>query len=344
MGLPAGSSPTRVAARALAIWFVLANLASPAPSEPGADVAAPLALIQTIPLPGVAGRCDHMTIDLAGGRLFLAALENKSVEVVDMKSGRRLRSLDRVGEPQGVAYLPWSRRLVVADGSGGVVHVFDDTLRQLPSIPLWGDADNIHLDTLKRRVYVGYGVGGIAVLDAAASHVIASLPLAGHPEGFVLASDGTRVFVNLPDHDRIVVLDRLRGRLLASWSLSPRSANFPIALDDNGQRLFVGCRRPMRVLVYDTRSGAPRAELPIAGDVDDLHWDAARKRLYVSCGEGAVEVFEQQPGGTIERRGRIETRAGARTSLFVPELDQLFVAIPTDGRAPAEIRVYAAKP
>jgi len=317
-----------------------ARAAAPAASEPPP----PFALVQTIPLPGVTGRCDHMTVDLRGGRLFVAALENRSVEVVDFHEGRRVLSLERVGEPQGVAFLPWSRRLVVGDGSGGMVYVFDDTLARLPAVPLWGDADNIHLDSLAHRAYVAYGEGGLVALDPQARRVVATFELGGHPEGFALEHAGARIFASQPDHSRIVVFDRRKGRVVARWPLEPGSANFPVALDEPGHRLFVGCRRPMVVRAIDTRTGARIAELAIAADVDDLFWDGPRRRLYASCGEGAVEVFEGDSGGALVRRGRIATRTGARTSLYVPELGWLFVAVPANEAATAEIRVYAARP
>ncbi len=117
-------------------------------------------------------------------------------------------------------------------------------------------------------------------------------------------------------------------------------ANFPMALDANNRRLLVGCRKPARLVVFDTVAGKPVADLAISGDTDDLFYDAKRSRVYISCGEGSIDVIEQTHGDGYRRISRIATAAGARTSFFSPAQDRFYLAVPARGPAEANIRVY----
>jgi DNA-binding beta-propeller fold protein YncE len=305
---------------------------------------APLQLVQTIPLPGVEGRMDHLAIDAARQRLFVAALGNNTLEVLDARAGRRLHSIRGLHSPQGVAYLPESNRIVVANAQGGGFDWFDgDRYAITRKVDLSDDADNVRVDVAARRLYVGFGDGALGVLEMATGRRLADVPLKGHPESFQLERSGARIFVNVPAADQIAVVDKAKGAVTAAWPLSGARANFPMALDEANRRLFVGCRDPAKLLVYDTQSGRVTAALDIAGDTDDLFYDAARKRLYVSCGAGFLDIVQQQDADHYARLARIPTAAGARTSLFAPELGRLYLAVPHRGSQQAEIRVYAAQ-
>jgi protein-tyrosine-phosphatase len=129
-------------------------------------------------------------------------------------------------------------------------------------------------------------------------------------------------------------------KVLTTWPVTDAASNFPMALDEGGHRLFVGCRRPAKVLIYDTMSGKVSGSLDVVGDTDDLFYDAARKRLYVSGGEGFLDVFQQQDASHFTRIAHIATAAGARTSLFVAALNRLYLAVPHRGAQQAEVRVY----
>jgi DNA-binding beta-propeller fold protein YncE len=119
-----------------------------------------------------------------------------------------------------------------------------------------------------------------------------------------------------------------------------------MALDEANHRVFIGCRRPAKVLVYDTTTGKESGSFDIVGDTDDLFYDAARKRVYVSGGEGFIDVFRIEDSNRatgITRIARIATAAGARTSLFVPDQNRLYLAVPHRGSQKAEIRIYEAR-
>ena len=310
-------------------------------SAPRARGGQPLRLVQSIPLVGVEGRIDHMVLDLQGQRLFVAAPGNGSVEVIDLRLGRRVRSLRGFREPQGVDFVPSPARLFVANGGDGTCDMLDGaTLQRLRTMPLSGDADNIRYDKTAHRIYVGYGDGALAILDARTGDSLGSIPLLAHPESFQLEGDGPGIFVNIPDSFQVAVADRANGRVTSVWKMGQYRANYPMALDDAGHRLFVGCRNPTAVVVLDTRSGRNLATVPVDGDPDDLFYNARRGQLYVSCGAGFVDVLEPSRSGGFSMSARVSTAAGARTALFVPELRRLFVAVPHRASQKSEIRVF----
>ena len=252
-----------------------------------------LRLQNTIALPGVQGRIDHMSFDPHAGRLFVAALGNDTVEVVDVNQGKRVWTIRGLHEPQGVLYLPDLNRLYVANGDNGTVQLFDGTSFQLLStVNLGSDADNVRFDPVRKQVYVGYGSGALAILGEDGSH-IGDVKLDAHPESFQLEQKGNRIFVNLPDSKKVAVIDRTTRTVIANWSTAGALANFPMALDERNHRLFIVCRRPAEMLVLDTASGAIVARLPAVGDCDDVFYDADAKRLYASGGDGGVTIIQQ---------------------------------------------------
>ena len=300
-----------------------------------------LELAATIPLPGVEGRIDHLALDLARGRLFVAALGNGTLEVLDLGRNVDARSIAGFGEPQGLAYVPESNRLYVANGSANRVDVLDArTLAPRARIGGLEDADNVRYDAARRRLLVGYGRGAIRVLDADTGAPEGDIVLPGHPEAFEPEPGGGRVFVNVPEARQVAVADFAQRRVVAAWKLPGARANFPMALDAAGRRLFVGARAPHVMLVYDTDSGAVVAKLPIGRDADDIFYDAERRRVYVVCGEGRVDVFRQETAGRYAREGSVETAPRARTGLFVPQQRRLYVAAPAAGATPARVLVY----
>jgi DNA-binding beta-propeller fold protein YncE len=297
-----------------------------------------LRLVGRVALPQVRGRIDHMAVDAEGQRLFVAALGNNTLEVIDLKKGERTASIRGFDEPQGLVYIPESRRVVVANGGDGSVTFLDgESLKPLKSVRTGGDADNVRYDPARRRVYVGYGGGALAVLSDEGER-LGDVPLGGHPESFQL--DGGRVYVNVPSRREVAVVDADRLQVTETWPLDEASANFPMALDAARHRLFVATRRPPRLLVYDTATGKPISTLEAGGDSDDIFYDDAGGRVYASFGEGAVFVYERTDAEHYRLAGKVQTAGGARTSLLAPELGRLFVAVPARGNQAAEILVY----
>jgi DNA-binding beta-propeller fold protein YncE len=322
-------APTAIAFLCLG---VLSSAESPA-ADPG------LVLERTIDLGKVAGRIDHLAIDLARKRLFVSELGANAVAVVDLESGKVIRHIDGLSEPQGIGYSPDADVLAIANAGDGSVRLFQgDDLRPTGAITLGDDADNIRTSGGGRLV-VGYGRGGLATLDTAIRQKVADIGLPAHPEGFQIDPTRQRIYVNLPTANQIAVIDSSTGKIVAKWGSWLATGNFPMALDETGQRLFSGYRGLPAVVAIDTASGKILNKVSACGDTDDIFYDGLRKRLYMSCGDGRIAIFDAASG--LSEKPMVSTRAGARTSLFVPTLDRLFVAVPLSNDLPAEIRVFA---
>ena len=294
-----------------------------------AHAAEPLTLVGSIPLPGVHGRFDHFACDAAGQRLIVAALGNNTGEVFDLSNNKHLHSITNLRKPTGTLILEIPHHFYLANGDDGTFRAFDSTTFALAS-QLTGidDADNVRFDAATKLIYIGCSEGALAVTDPSTSKLLHRIPLAGHPESFQLETKGPRIFVNVPDKKQIAVVDREKGKVIATWPMERWQANFPMALDESSHRLFIGCRIPSRLVVFDTERGMPTADLEISGDTDDLFFDAKRQRLFVSCGEGFIDVIQKTAPDHYERTDKIATRSGARTSFFSPDLDRFYLAVP----------------
>src|SRR5436190_855031 len=238
-----------------------------------------LKLKQTIPLPGVEGRIDHFALDASGETLFVCALGNNTVEVLDLRKGERIRSITGLGAPQGIVYIPELDRLFIANDKGGLCKIYDGkSFQTVGELNFKDDADNVRYDNAAKKIYVGFGSGGIAIVNAPDGKQIGSIKLSAHPEAFELEKNGRRIFVNVPNSRYVAVIDRGRGEVIAKWQTDLAFGNFPMALDESNHRLFVGCRLPPKLLVLNTDSGDVVAKIDISGDPDDVFYDAKRYR------------------------------------------------------------------
>ena len=302
---------------------------------------APLQLKQTIALPGVEGRIDHFALDAAGERLFVCALGNNTVEILDLRKGERIHSITGLGAPQGIAYIPELNRIFVANDKGGICKIHDGkSFQAVGELDFKDDADNVRYDSATKQIYVGFGSGGIAVVNAPDGKQIGSIKLSAHPEAFELEKTGKRIFVNVPNSRYVAVIDRDKNEVVATWKTDLAFGNFPMALDESNHRLFVGCRLPSRLVVLNTESGDVVAKIDISGDPDDVFYDRKRHRVYAICGAGKIDIIEQTDANNYKALTKIDTAEGARTGLFVPERDTLFVAVPHRGSQQAEIHAY----
>ncbi len=329
------SSGGRDRARVVALVFLLAAAWAPA------FAAEPLRLEAKIPLGQVAGRIDHMAFDLARRRLLVAELGNDSVGVVDVEARRVVHRIAGLRRPQGVGYLPSLDLVLVANASDGSVQLFNGPQYAAAGrLDLGADADNVRIDAAANRVLVGYGDGAIATIDAASRRSVLDVPLPAHPESFQLDASSHRIYVNLPDKKSIAVVDPGTNKAAASWPMQA-GGNFPMVLRPSVQHVVVVFRRPAKLGVFSMADGASVASPDTCGDADDVFDDAKRDRLYVSCGDGAIDVFDAKD---YRRLARIPTASGARTALFVPELDRLYLAVRASWSEPAAIWVFAPGP
>jgi hypothetical protein len=313
-----------------------------------------LSLTTHIPLPNVKGRLDHASVDVKGQRLFWAAVGNSTLEVIDLKSGQRVRTIPDLEEPQGVYYDAATNHLFVACGGNGVTNVYDGTTFKLvASHKFPDDADNIRYDARGKQAIVGYagakqlrkreeGTGGLGYLDTNGK-LIREVVIDAHPESFRLEEKGTRIFVNVPDKQEIEVVDGAKGTILARWPVTSAKNNFPMSLDEAHHRLMVGAWMPPSLLVFDTESGKQVASGEIAGSTDDLFYDTNKGRVYVLTSQGFLDVFQQKDPDHYDRIGHYHTPPGTQTGLFVPEWGKLFAGVQGREKQPSEILVYEAK-
>jgi hypothetical protein len=339
----------------------------------------PLRLARTFVLPGVMntrtnvgvpGRIDHLGYDATTDRLFVAALENSSMEVLDLKGGRRLRSIPGIQHAQGAACVSNAPVVAITSGEDGLLHIFDTrNLAEKRTVQIGPDADNVRYDARNETILVTCGTtnaGSIVILDARTGERRGTLRFSSRPESFQLDPGGQWLFANLPRGVRavtdgeIAIADRESGRIEAIIPLPGRARNFPMAYDAAHQRLFIACRRPACLLAIDVRTRTIVADAPCTDDSDDLFYDAQTSQVMVIGGGyrpdlqtpesvspcsppgemGGLDVFAVAPDGALTRKATLPTFYHARTGLFVPARRALYLAVPMRGKRPPEIREY----
>lgn len=303
-----------------------------------------LQLEAKIPLGDVRGRIDHMAIDVKRQRLYVAELGNDALGIVDLVQRKLIRTIGGLKEPQGVGYEPSTDTLCVANAGDGSVRMFEGSdYKATGQIELGSDADNIRVDAAVNRVFIGYGNGALAVIDPVTRSKVGDISLKGHPESFQIDPDTSQIFVNIPDARAVEVVDRVSRKQIASWPMTGHGGNFPMALDRVRRQVLVVFRSPAELSLFSMAGGKPIATTETCGDADDVFIDANRGRVYVSCGAGFLDVFEMK-ADAYRQSARTPTSSGARTSLFVPELDRLLVAVRASSGEAAAIWVFRPRP
>lgn len=300
-----------------------------------------LKLEKIIPMPEVKGRIDHLDINLKDKVVYIAALGNNTVEVVDIQKGEIIHSIKGLDEPQGVGYIPQSNEIFVANGGNGDCYFYNAvTFEKTATVHLSSDADDVRYDSASQKIYVGYNGGGIAVIDAATHSPIADVKLPAHPEGFQLDLSLNRIIVNLPDKNMIGLLDLKQLKLIDTWARESPTANFPMAVDTMHHYTFIGYRHPARLVVLDSKTGKELCMKEMVSDVDDLYFDYATGRVYISGGGGYINIFQQKDTNLFKLVANIPTRTGARTSLFIPQLKLFALAERSESGNPAQLVIY----
>jgi len=300
-----------------------------------------LSLEKVIEMPEVKGRIDHMAINLRDNILYVAALGNNTVEVVDLSKGSLVHSIKGLDEPQGICYIPASNEIVIANGGNGQCVFYNASTFSLISIvDLGGDADNVRYDDRSNMVYVGYGNGGIAALDAIGHKKLNEVKLPAHPESFQLDQKHHLLFVNLPGDNSIAVVDLQNLKVVNTWETKGLRANFPMAVDTATGSVIIGFRNPATLVSYDVVTGKEQSRTELVGDVDDVFFDEKGQEVFASGGGGSVNIFKRENDHSFKKVASIPTRSGARTSLFIPTLRKLILAERGSGGKSAAIAVY----
>jgi DNA-binding beta-propeller fold protein YncE len=297
--------------------------------------------VHTIPLAGPEGRLDHLALDPVHHRLFVANMPNSSLDVVDLERGKLIRQIPGQQGIQGIAFAPDLNLIFVGDGSGEF-NIFDGRdYHRVKSLHPGDDCDNVRYDPRTHRAYVIHAPQSLAVIDARTRAVIKEIHLPADPESFQLEQGRPRIYLNTPSPAQVVVIDTEKQAVAAVYRLKRGGSNFPMALDERRHRLFVGCRRPPLLDVLDTETGREVAAVAIPGDTDDVWYDAASRRIYVSTGAGYLAVIQQVSPDHYETIERVPTARGARTSLYDPTARRLYLVVPRRaGHAAPEIWVY----
>jgi DNA-binding beta-propeller fold protein YncE len=312
----------------------------------------PLRLIQTIPLPNVKGRLDHMDVDVKGKRLFVAGLENGTFEVVDIDAGKWVRSIPGFKKPQGALFIPALNKLFLASGDDGMLRVFrGDTLELVDSIHLEPGPNRVVYEPKSKLVYVGYGgkdagkdYGEVGIIDAQNDKHVGDIKVVAHPSELLLDKTGKTLFVFVSIANKLQVVETDKRQVLSTWDVTSQHPG-DAAFDESTSRLFIGTHTPAEMIAMDSKSGKEVAHLPTAEGMDGVYFDAARKHIYVSGGRdlqiGSVYVYQQKDADHYETIGKIPTREGAGTSFWSPELDRYYVAAQATEKEQAAILVYA---
>ena len=300
-----------------------------------------LSLTQTIALPKVQGGLNHMSVDGEHQRLFAAAPTNKTLEIVDLKSGKPWRSLE--GErPAAARYAPEFNQLYVSSGEN--LYMYDGSSFGLfVRIDLQSRLDELEYSARAMELYVGCmttSKTGIAVIAIPEGRLLGKIAFPASPQGIAVEERGGRIFANIPANSSIEVVDRKERKVMATWQLGGSRDNFPMALDETGHRLFVACRRPAEMLALDSESGKIVAHVHCVGDADDMAYDPAHKRIYISGAEGSISVIEQRDADRYRLLEYVTTVPGAATSTFSSQLNSLYVGVPRRDNEAAQIRVF----
>lgn len=294
----------------------------------------------TISMPGVKGRIDHMDVNLKEKIIYVAALGNNSLEIVDISKGKVLHSIKGLDEPQGVVYIPQKQEIFVANGGNGDCYFYNShSFQKTATVHLSSDADDVRYDSTEQKIYVGYGEGGIAVIDAQTHQQIADIKLQAHPESFQFDKSLNRLFVNIPEAHQVAVIDIKQFKLINKWNTGEFNANFPLAIDTVHHNIFIGYRHPAKLVAMNEETGAILSVADMVKDVDDVYVDESTEKIFASGGGGFISIYQWQKQ-TLKQVANIPTREGARTSLLIPALKLFILAARDDGNSKAELQVF----
>jgi hypothetical protein len=306
----------------------------------------PLKLIASTPLPGFIGDLDHFGVDVKGGRLFLASEEQKTVEVFDLRTGNRTHSIKGFGQPLTMAYLADSDRLIVTDGGDtDAVELVDcKEYKIIKTLKLGPGVDHGVYNPVDKNFYVENGGGPdskthvLSIVDTNSFKTVGEI--AGLPgdsnEGMVIDYAGKKLYVNLTGSDEIGVIDLTSRQLVARWPLPDAHVAHAIALDEPNHRLFTASRKPAEFIVFNIDTGKVVSTLPCVGVNSDMSLDVAHRRIYVTGSETAT-VIEQRDADHYEHIAEVPTAYRAKSSIFVPQLERLYVADSGKGKPDAKL-------
>jgi DNA-binding beta-propeller fold protein YncE len=331
----------------LSLFLALASTANPQEKKL-------LKLVATTPLPNFSGDFDHLAVDLKSKRVFLTAEDHKTVEVFDLE-GKRLHSITGFGQPHAVLFLPDVNKLIVTDGDGfGMVElVSGEDYKILSTIKLPPGVDGAVFNPVNQYYYVESGSDEESVkthvlnlIDTKTFKLVGDITLPGnHSEAMAIDQAGKKLYVNLTGTDEVGVVDLDSKKVIARWPVPEAQTANALVLDEPSHRVMIATRKPPKLIVFNADTGKPVASLPCAPVHDDMWFDSASKRIYVT-GSELTSVFVQDDADHYKHIGDVPTGFRAKTSILVPELNRLYIAVSGKGKPTAKLalQVYDVQP
>lgn len=311
----------------------------------------PLKLVAKWNMPAsVTGHFDHLTVDVAGNRVFAACESAGEVLVFNLHTGELIHTITGIGIPHAIHVSDRLNRIFITDGGVGGVQVYNGkTYQHVKFIPLRLDTDSIAYDPQSGYLYVVSGgdhlaeqYSYISVINTKTETDIADIKLPGNTlEAIALAPSSPILYNNDPALNQINVVNRNTHKLEATWPITMCQHPSAIALDESIHRLFTACHTG-EVASFDTETGQEVEAVPIAHGVDDMIFDSATNRLYVSCGAdgGWIYVYKVEGPDNLVLLDRVRGAAFSKNIALAPSLNRLYTTVPPNAGEPGQIYVY----
>ena len=276
---------------------------------------------------GGQGSFDYLTVDSATHRLFVPRTTHTLV--IDAESGKTLADIPGQKNAHGVAIVPSVGRGFISDGGGnGAIVIFDlKTYAVLGTIAAQPDADGIIFDPASGLVLAVSGDKGVLMsfkpdIDPVHGKIDTPIDLGGAPE-FLTSNGAGRIYVNLEDKDSVAVVDIKARKVIAHWPVAPGGAPVGMAIDVKNKRLFLGGRKPQKMIVMSTENGKVLADLPIGAGVDATK--VYNGQAFASCRDGSLAVVAQNSTGKFEIVQTVKTPNGAKTMDVDPATHKIYL-------------------
>lgn len=313
----------------------------------------PLKLLGRTDIPGYTGDFDHLAADSKDNRLFVAAEDHGTLEVFNLRTGVHLRTLTTFDTPHGIFLVPGTDRMIVTDSGKGYSRILNTKTYQVEGrIRLALGADSSAYDPSTGRFYIVTGGGDVGMkvsylneIDPKTGHVYRKLQFdSDHTEAVRAEQQGDRLFVNIADKNYVAVVDKKTFKVTARWPIEGARTNLCMALDEADHRLFVVTRNPTKLFVLNTDNGDTVAALEAPAIVDGVFFDNVRKRIYVPGAVGEIGVYQETDPDHYREIARVPSAVGAKSGLFVPQMDRLYVAASPGKRVGGAVLWYSVEP
>lgn len=329
-------------------------LAAAALGALAASAGEPLRLVARTDLSSYKGDFDHFAADIKGQRLFLAGEDGGTLEVFDLRSGAHTKTVGEMGTPHAIHFDAARNRLVVtSSANSGTKELDGSSFRVLKTLDIGAGADVMAHDPSVKALWIVAGGKNadrklpyttVAQVDAGTGKVLGTVRFeTDFTEGIVAEQKGSRVFVNLAGKSQVAVLDKRTRQVLDTWPVQGGEHNSAIDLDEKNARLFVITRKPFKLLVLDSRNGKTVAAFDAPPRTNGVAYDAANGRIYAT-GDGHVAVYRQDDADHYAEEAKVPSAFGAKTSILVPEVHRLFVAVAGSDKQGAGLLTYEVLP